>query len=156
MPACSKAFETLCSDNALSLSLYTAELIEKSNLLRLSFLALPYPATSWGAKQQYFLILDGLAALIEKQEDNQQCEQCLKRVIDSLAIPLKEKINNLQVLFDKEGRKLNVDEINEGIITSIQSFLELIGDFIKGCKGLKEKEQNPFEVIFKDIWANLI
>lgn len=76
----------------------------------------------------------------------------MKKVIESFAIPLMEKINNLKSIFIKEGKPLMQKDINEGVITTISGYLLLIGDFLKGCKGLGEREVNPFEGIFSELW----
>jgi hypothetical protein len=44
-------------------------------------LAIPNPASEWSAKQQYYFILDGISALVEEKEDNEQCEVLIKRVL---------------------------------------------------------------------------
>lgn len=44
-------------------------------------------------------------------------------------------------------------EINDSLIDSIQGNLKYIGDFLKGCKLLSQKDFNPYEDAFKEIWT---
>jgi hypothetical protein len=53
--------------------------------------------------------------------------ECLKRVIESFALPLMDKINTLRQMFEKEGRVLKAEDINESLITGIKVYLEMIG-----------------------------
>lgn len=82
IPACAKAFQKLCVDHAIALQTFTPEIIEKSTSFSLKeSLVVPNPATNWGVKQHYLLIVDGIGALVERIEDPQICNACMKRVI---------------------------------------------------------------------------
>lgn len=59
-------------------------------------------------------------------------------------------------MFEKEGKPLKKEDINEGVIKAISGYLQLLGDFLKGCKKLSQREVNPFEEIFKEIWLRFI
>lgn len=60
---------------------------------------------------------------------------------------MKEKSN-------KEGRKLNKNEINDHLLNAIYGHLTLIGDFLKGADKLHAKEQgNPYSPIFTELWT---
>ena len=67
-----------------------------------------------------------------------------------------DKINSLKYLFEKEGKPLHKEDINEGVIKAISGFLQLLGDFLKGCKELSTRKNNPFEEIFKELWTLFI
>jgi hypothetical protein len=70
LPSCSSAFNKLCVDNAHTLASFAPEIIDTGNLFLLTYIVVPNPATDWSTKQHYFLILDGVAALIEEVSDN--------------------------------------------------------------------------------------
>eukprot|EP00347_Sterkiella_histriomuscorum_P023855 403333152 len=146
-PSCSKAFNTLCVDNAKVLSAFSEEIIQK---------VIPYPANDWSVKQHYLLIVDGIGALVEQIQDNQTSSNCLKRVIESFALPLMQKIQGIQSIFDKENFQLQAKDINEGTISAISGYMQLIGDFLKGCKQLSERKVNPFVDIFQQLWTQFI
>ena len=93
----------------------------------------PNPASDWSSKDHYADILDGIAALIEKCRDPDSIRKMITRVIQPLIIPLLENTTELKAHFDKEGRKLVKSECNELILNSIFGYLNLIGDFLKGC-----------------------
>ncbi|CDW74356.1 arm repeat-containing protein [Stylonychia lemnae] len=155
-PSCSKAFQKLCVDNAKALAVFAPEIIQKSNFCSLTNLAIPYPAPDWSTKQQYLLIVDGVSALVEEIQDQSICEQCMQKVIQSFAIPLIEKIDNLKQQFKREGSPVKAQDINEGTIKYISDFMILIGDFLKGCKKLSERQVNPFEGLFSDLWTKFL
>ena len=43
----------------------------------------------------------------------------IKRIIQPFVIPLAEKIGSLHKIFEREGKKLNKEDINEAMINSI-------------------------------------
>lgn len=47
---------------------------------------------------------------------------------------------------------MSQDEINEDLLRTIEGYLNLIGDFLKGLKMLENRQQNPLESVFGELW----
>ncbi len=77
----------------------------------------------------------------------------IKRVIQPLIAPLVSKIAMLKADQAKEGRKLKLKEINEVTITQTQSYLYLVGHFLKQCQELSSRQENPYVKIFEEVWV---
>jgi len=54
-------------------------------------------------------------------------------------VPLDQKIQILKQQMQQEGRQLRKDEVSEVALTQISGYLYLIGDFLKGCAGLRDR-----------------
>jgi hypothetical protein len=68
-------------------------------MFKIIFLVIPNPANDWSNKDTYSDMLDGLAALVEKNNDPNSIKLQITRIIQPLVIPLIEKINFLKGIF---------------------------------------------------------
>jgi hypothetical protein len=124
MPA-ARAFRNICIDHSKILQPFATEIIEK---------ILPMDGGGkWNTNREYEIIIEGFGNLVKQCEDSQACEALMKRIIEPLITPLSTKINMLKEMNKKEGRKLKRGEYNLATVTSISSYLSLIGNFLKEC-----------------------
>ena len=68
-------------------------------------------------------------------------------------MPLLGKINHIKHNYTKDDKIVPTSQIPEELLTQTSDYLELIGDFLKGCKTLGDRgEANPFLPVFVEMW----
>ena len=86
---CARAFNVLCTENAKSLACFAENIVAQGIFLIINNLVIPSPsANKWSIKPEYEKIIDGISAVVEEVQDNEKCEELLKKVIQPFIIPL--------------------------------------------------------------------